>query len=488
MNKPIFLISFLILFLFGQTTLCQENSIVSLKLSEVILLARENSLGAQQASTRLDNKFWQYRTFKAGLLPQISLNATLPDFSRIIDPVIQDDGSQQFREVSRSITSAGLSLFQNIGLTGGQIFLRSDLQRIDNIAPYTDYSYSSVPVTIGLSQPLFSFNSYRWDKRIEPLRYEESQRSYVEEMEEVSEEAVSQYFELLLAQVGLDIAEKNVANNDTLYKIAVGRYNLGKIAENELLQLELSLMNARQKRAETELDVELNTLELKTFLNLDVEKLHLFLPELIPAFEVDEELALDEARKNRSDLLAFKRMLLESDKEVAKAKGEAGLNVNLFASYGLTQQANNLEYIYSDPQDQQQVRLGLQVPLLDWGLNKSKIKTAEANASLIRADVRQQEENFDREVFLLVKQFKMQRSQLTVAKKSDEIAQKRYDIAKNRYLIGKIGITDLNIATEEKDRAKQSYISSLRNFWTTYYKLRRLTLYDFERGVPLFTE
>ena len=59
------------------------------------------------------------------------------------------------------------------------------------------------------------------------------------------------------------------------------------------------------------------------------------------------------------------------------------------------------------------------------------------------------------------------------------MAFERYNVAQNRYLIGKIDITNLNIALTEKDDAKRSYIEALKSFWTAYFELRRLTLYDF---------
>ena len=72
------------------------------------------------------------------------------------------------------------------------------------------------------------------------------------------------------------------------------------------------------------------------------------------------------------------------------------------------------------------------------------------------------------------------------SQKADEIADKRYEIAKNRYLIGKISITDLNLALRDKDDAKEAYINSLRSFWSSYYSIRFLTLYDFENNVTLY--
>jgi outer membrane protein TolC len=52
-------------------------------------------------------------------------------------------------------------------------------------------------------------------------------------------------------------------------------------------------------------------------------------------------------------------------------------------------------------------------------------------------------------------------------------------VAKQRYLIGKIDITELNIAQSEKDVAKKSYFNALQSFWKGLYEMRKLTLFDF---------
>jgi hypothetical protein len=54
-------------------------------------------------------------------------------------------------------------------------------------------------------------------------------------------------------------------------------------------------------------------------------------------------------------------------------------------------------------------------------------------------------------------------------------------------LIGKIDITNLNIALTEKDNAKRSYLEALRTYWSSYFNLRRLTLFDFATGTLLYT-
>jgi outer membrane protein len=147
-----------------------------------------------------------------------------------------------------------------------------------------------------------------------------------------------------------------------------------------------------------------------------------------------------------------------------------------------------IDEIYDNPRDQQFVRLGFQIPILDWGRRKSRVKTAEANQKMVQYTVDQEIINFDEEVLTQVRQIQMLKDQIKITKVADDIAQRRYDITKNRYNIGKISITDMNIALTEKDAAKQNYIQSLRDFWQAYFNLRLLTLYDFEQNNQIITD
>ena len=162
--------------------------------------------------------------------------------------------------------------------------------------------------------------------------------------------------------------------------------------------------------------------------------------------------------------------------------------MTLFGTLGLTNQAADFPGVYKNPGDQQRVRLGLYIPVVDWGRQKSRKKTAEANQKLVDYTVQQDEQTFDQEVFTQVKQFEMLRNQILITQRADEISERRYNIAKNRYLIGKISITDLSIALTDQDNAKRNYINSLRNFWDAYYNLRRLTLYDFATNQILYNQ
>ncbi|KAA6437437.1 TolC family protein [Rufibacter glacialis] len=460
-----------------------------LDLSEVVRMAKEQSPSYQQALTQLENRTWQYQTYKSNYLPQLKLNATLPDYVNSINPVVQPSGSIEFRPQHNSTTYAELALSQNIGLTGGVVSINSNLKRIDDFKPKPGalgHSYASTPAVITLNQPLFGHNGLKWDRRIEPLRFEEAKRNFWEEMERISIRATDLYFTQLQSQIGFDIASKNVANNDTLFKIAQNRFFNAKISVNELLQLELSLLTSRQSLEQAKLDIETSTLRLKSYLGItDDRPIRLSTPDAIPQFEVDEEFALKQALENRSRMVGIKREELEAERSVDWAEGDTGFNASLFLQYGLVQQSTELMESYQDPSEQQRVRVGFSLPIMDWGRTKSRLGTARANLKLVKGNLEQQKANFNQDVYLQIKRFKMLREQMKIAQQANGLAERRFLGAKDRYLSGKIGILELNQASTERDSARRSYVSSLRNFWDSYYNIRLQTLYDFETNQPL---
>jgi len=478
-------------FFFFHSTFAQDTpETEQFTLKEIVKMARDRSIWALQAEVRKENRYWQYRVYRSNYNPQLILDGNFPAYQRAYDPVRQEDGSYDYREVNQNNSDINLSLSQSISFTGTQFFINSNVRRFDNFSSDPRYKlYSGEPISVGLRQPLFSFNQLRWDKRIEPLRYEESKREFVEDLENISMIAANRFFDLLLAQMNLRIAQINLANNDTIYKIGEGRYNLGKIAENELLDLELNVMTSRQQVAESSLDVETSLLRLRTFVGLtNVDKVELLPPNEIPTFDVDEATAIAMARDHRADALGFTRRQLEAERDVAQAKGTTGLNADMFASFGISGRSEeSIPDMYGNTVDQQSVRIGFEIPILDWGRQKSQVKTAEANLKLEEYTIALDEINFDEAIFTQVKQFEMLKEQVVISERADFVAQKRYDIARNRYLIGKISITDLNLALRDKDDAKRAYIQSLRDFWTAYYNLRLLTLYDFETNQLLYT-
>ena len=486
--KKLFLLATISLFLVPfQNSNSQE--LKRLTLEDVLKLAEEQSPNALMAKNRFRASYWQYRTFKAEYRPSLTLTGTTPFYSTAFERVWNSQDSKWDYKSTNVLRNLGsLALSQNIGLTGGTISLNSDLT-LENDFERDTRNYITVPVSIGLVQPLFRYNSLRWQKKTEPLKYSAAKQTYLSNIEGVHTQAVMNFFSLALAQSNKQIAEMNFANADTLYKIAQGRFQLGTIAENELLELQLSWLNTETNRKEAEMNLRDREIRLKSFLGFNENvRLELILPTEIPALQVEPNEVLEMAKANNPTILTQELTVLTAQSAVAQAKAEKGLNANLIASYGTRDQDSNFDLAYKNSNQQQNIRLGISVPILDWGLGRGRYKMAQSNLELAQVTSDQALVDFEQNLILDVEQFNLQKAQVAVAAKSDTVAMRMYEVTKQRFLIGKIAILELNNADTKKDSNRRAFIQALQNYWNYYYNIRSLALYDFLNRKPLETE
>ncbi|GAA4352593.1 TolC family protein [Hymenobacter saemangeumensis] len=457
----------------------------TLTLPAIIDQALSHSAAGHQAHTNRETGYWQWRGFQANYRPQLGLQGTVPNFSRVITPVVQPDGTTDFRAVRINNSNLALTLSQNIGLTGGQLVLGSEVQRFDDFNGELK-RYNNQPFTIGVVQPLGQFNGLAWNRRIEPLRYQESQRQYVEERETIAQRVAELYFDVLLQQVNADVAGQNARAAAEMLRVGQEKFKLGRLSQSDLLQLELNVLDARQAQARAQMEAENAAVSLQAYTGLPgTEAPQLAVPPAAQLPPVAPAQALEQARQHRSSTLAFRRRLLQAERDVALAKGSTGLQASLTANLGYVNQAENLGTTYSNLQNQQQVRLAFSMPIVDWGRQKSIVKTAELAREQVQYNVAQEERSFEQTVLTQAGQLPSLSQQLRLAARADSLAQQRYDIARATYLVGRISLNDVNLALAAKDLAKRGYIAALRACWVAHYRLRALTLYDFERQQPL---
>lgn len=454
-------------------------------LEDVIQMAKNQSPFAKQAETRKENRYWSFRYYKSNYNPQLRLNGNLPGYNQDYFQNRLDDGTIRFQSQEQTTMAVNLGLEQPISLTGGTLSLNTGVNRYEDFRS-NFRQYSGTVVNIRLDQPILGFNDLRWDNKTEPLRYEESKREFVEELESISQTATTYFFNVLDAQIGLQLATFNLANNDTIYKIEQGRYNIGTTTKDKLLQAELQLLQSQQQVTAARINLQNSKLALRSYIGLrESDEFTLMLPEEIPPLSLDSEHALQLARDNRADYIAFERRKIEADRQVAQARGQR-FQINLMASYGLNNSGDQMRELYNDPLSERRVNVGFNFPVLDWGRNRGRMRSAIANQKLENYIIDQDAVIFEQEVITHVAQFEILLSHIEITKKSDEIANERYIVSQNRYLIGKIDITNLNIALKEKDEAKRAYVDALQAFWTAYYELRRLTLFDFSTNRLLY--
>lgn len=479
MNKNIKSMKKIILLLLVSVPFIALGQKKKISLNEAILLAQKESPDYKANINRNQGSYWRFRNYKASFLPQVRLDATLPAYSNSSRRITNDSGQDVFVNQNQSRIEGRLSIAQNVPYTGGTLSVNTQLERIDIFGSNASTGYFVTPFSINYNQNSLFYNPFKWDKKIEPLIYEEAKRDFIESMERISLSTSRLYFSLLKSQMQLKIAEKNLSNQDTLYQIAKGRFRMGKIAENDLLQMELALLNSKNNVTTNKISLKRASQNFARYLGLGDKELELAIPTNLSIFNVDTKKAIEEAKANRKSVIEFRRKRLEAEKELARIKGNNRLQLNVNANFGISQQGPVFNDLFQNFNRQQNVSVSLGIPIFDWGVSKSRRKMAEANLDLVNTNLEQDQQAFEQEIYLHTLNWANQRNFLATSEKAQEIAIKRYDITKKRYILGKITITDLNLAQTEKDRAVVTYLNSLEKFWTDYYTLRRLTLYDF---------
>lgn len=460
----------------------EKQVVRRITLEEAITLARVQSVNAAVALNELKTAYWEYRTYKANLLPEVNFSATIPGYAKSYNSYQQGDGSYTFVRNNYMQMSGELSIDQNIWLTGGKLSLNTSLDFMKQLDGNKEERYMSVPIALTLSQPIFGVNSYKWDRRIEPVRYAEAKARFLSETEEVTMTTINYFFNLLLAKENVGIAQQNLENAEKLYEVAKAKRQMGQISENDVLQLKLNVLNARATLTDNESSLKSSMFQLRSFLALsEEEELEPILPEMLPSVLVDYQDALNKALTNNSFAHNIRRRQLEADYEVARAKGNLR-QMTLFAQVGFTGTDQEMRGAYDPLKDNQIVEVGVSIPLLDWGKRKGQVKVAKSNREVIQSRLRQESMNFNQDLFILVEQFNNQRAQLEIANEADQIAQQRYKTNVETFMIGRISTLDLNDAQVSKDQARQKHIRELFYYWYYYYQLRSLTLWDFEKN------
>ncbi len=455
-------------------------------LKDCIDYARRHSPSYQKAKNDYIATINTYKAFKASYLPQLELNGSAPGVERAINRITQPDGSANFVSQSQMFSSAGLSVSQLFAPTGATFSVSSRISRMDMFGEMETSYWLATPVQVSLNQPIFRYNSMKWDNKIQDMRNRNAQKRFNETMEDIAIDVASAFFDLYIAEMRVKNTSFNKAVNDTMYRVSQGRYKVGKIAENDLLQNELALINSEINLEQAYLDLQNARDNLRLTLGMPLKDTIVIEPQtVVPIGEITYELALEAAMENRSDILAYEIAKVQADMEVNRIKSDNNFNANLSASFGLNQTAGDLPDTYKDLLDQERVNITFSMPLFQWGKSKYEYEAALARQEITHNEMDYALKKFKQTLKYETAKYEQYKKQLEVAEKSMNVAERRFQVARNRYMVSKINMDSFYMAQNEKDNAFTGYIRALKSFWLAHYRMRRLTLYDFINSAPI---
>lgn len=465
----------------------QAQQVLRLDLKRTIALANDSSLSAFRYQNMYLSGYWEYRSYKAARLPSLSLNLTPAQYYRYITQRYDSQADVDvYREQQMFSATAGLSLVQNFDLLGGTFYVDTQLDYLRNFGDVNSTQFSTVPFRIGYQQDLLGFNAFRWDRKIEPLKFEKVKKQFIYNSESVSEEAVNYFFSLAMAQADYRLAEENLTTADTLYAIGEQRQKIAAISQADLLTLKLDKVNARNTLKNAEITRKRAMSALATFLNLDKNTyIEIDLPSRPRYVDIPTDRALLLAKENNPTYLEQRQNVLEAEREVDRTKKESRFNASVNASVGFNQVADNLGAAYRNLLQQDLVSLTVSIPLVDWGVRKGKYNMARNNLNVVKIAARQEEISLEEDVMMTVSDFNVQQDLIASASEALDLAELAYDQTRRRFIIGKADISSLTLSLNRQQEAQKNYIQALQNYWFNYYKIRKLTLHDFESGMSL---
>ena len=480
----------IIILLFGTSILTVPAQQVVLTLEQTIEIAADSSLQAFIAQNLYQSSYWEFRSYKAARLPSLILNTTPIQYNRnFVNRYDSEQNIDVYRQQQSLYAYGGLSVRQNLDITGGTFFVNSDLTYRRNFGDQLYTQYTSIPFRVGYEQSLFGFNSFKWEKRIEPLKFEKAQQKFLYDKEDISAQATQAFFDLVTAQTEYDMAVDNVASSDTLYKTGEERFQIMSISQADLMTLKLDAINAQNRLKNAEIDQTRAMFAFVSFLNMEKDTpVRLELPERPADLNINMDIALEHAFSNNPEFLDNAQRILEAERNVDQTQKSSVFDASVNASVGFNQIAQNIGDAYQNLLQQDIVSVRFSIPLIDWGVRKGRANMAKNNLNVTRISVQQKEISLEQDVIMTVNDFNVQQGMIQSAEEAMQLANMAYNSTIERFIIGRADINSLTLSLNRQKDAQKNYITALKNYWLSYYKIRKLTLFDFEKQEKISVE
>ena len=460
---------------------------VVLDLEHTVSLATGSSLPVQKYQSLYDASRFAYLSWEASRKPQFLLESTPVMYEHYITQrYLSDEDIDAYRPQRYFYSQGGISVTQVFEPLGGQFYGSTQLGWLHTFGESAQSQFMTVPLAVGYKQDLLFFNPLKWNKKIEPLKLTQAEKELSYGIETAGWTAVEKFFTLALAQDQYRMAEESLASCDTIYNIAERRYKIASISKAELSILDLERVNAATTLANARISRQRAMEDLAVYLGLEKgSEIELIIPTVPSGLVVNADEAVEYARENNPNFLEYQIALTEARRDAEKARVEKNLNLSLDISLGLNQVANRLSAAYAHPLMQDLAMVSLSVPLFDWGKRKH---AWEAAVSRVEATERAAEENArdtELDVRLTVDAFNERQAILENAQQALDIAEDVYTQTLQRFIKGQADVFNLSMAQSYWQNARLNRISSLQNYWLSYYRLRLLTLYDYQHRQPI---
>ena len=457
----------------------------SQSLNDILQLAKSQSLKAKIAAKEYGISLLDYKYYKAEQNPMLSLQMTPILYSGdAVQRYSYEEDRTYYRTQNSLFSSARLRLQQNVGILGGFLYMDTDIRYYQSFGDNKYRQFASVPLRIGYSQNLLGYNTYAWDRKILPLVYKISEKKFLLELEKLSEEVVSCYFSLLLQKERQLLAERNCRNCDTLYHKGALEMKLGRLTKLKLEEINIERSNAKTLAMKAKMEYETSKKYLCKLLLIN-DDIEVMMPLSIPTGTIFLDDAVNLAKQNSWEMLLANKNTKEKSQVIRKQKVQRFADINFDINLGLHQMSESFGGVYRNLMWEQNVSIGMTIPLATFGRTKFKYQQAVLDYEKACLEFEEKVNEVKNEVLSAIGRLILQKEILRSAKETWCYSQKTYDNVLLQHKLGRWDIYSLHLAGTNMMSAQLEYYTALADYWSLWYRIRSLTLYDFEHGQPI---
>lgn len=448
-------------------------------LSEVVYDMTMKSPAVEVERLNFRNKLMRFSIYKDGYKPAISLNLEPVSFNRSVRMLQRpSDGGYTYVDDYSNTSVMGVSLSQKIGLTGGELTLGSNFSYLREFS-YRRHSFNVTPFFVGYSQQLWGGRQqYILTKKIEENKYQIALKEYCENISRIQSEVLNFYLVALLGRMKRDFALQTMENADTLLKIASLKLEHGYIIEYDKRQIELEYLNAMYIHDNAQRIYQQERARLAKFLG--VEEFDVDIPSFNSSFITEDEALLYLFQNN--PMYQHQRIrLLESEHSLLLEKINTRFNARISLNYGVNKYAQSFSEAYRNSDVRQSVIISLQIPVFQWGINKNRYRIARNNTKIHRLETEKAMHDLEVELSTLINTYIYSIGLWNTARKAYVLSAEQLQMGIQRFSLGKVSIYDLITSQREHGEVMMRLYNSIKEVYTSYFAIRRMTLYDFER-------
>lgn len=470
---------FFLCLLFPSQLTAQELS--TLRLNEVLHVYVLQSPVAQIEQKEHQNDLLQYENYRKGLLPSVSFSFNPVAFNRSLRLLQSpEDGSYSSVEDYANSSSAGITISQRIGFTGGSLQIGTNLSYLNEFSDKR-HSFTTSPFFVSYSQQLWGGRKlFLFDKKIQEAEHSISIKKYCSKISKIQEEALELFFIALSHQLESELTLLNSAANDTLLSIAKTKLTHGHITEYDYRQVELQTIELQLNYRLARKQYEESFRALCTYLGLERNNGRLILPDFDLPSLIERQEVEYYVKQNNPTLTEQEVNRLEAEKDFFNAKMETRFNGNLSLNYGINQYAENFTDAYRHANKLQTVTLSFQIPIWQWGINRNKRKIARNTYQARNLEIENIIRKFRDEIEECTDNYNHSVGLWQLSERAYQLSREQYQLAIKSFALGHVSVYELTDALQKQHETMLQFYSAMRDTYAAYYRLRGMALYDFK--------